>query len=122
VRGGSLVMSTYVNMPDGPASVANTGIQLKALATEFDEQAKGVLAEIKSLEAGRPWGNDETGMTFAASYNQVPAGGGEAFSQSLRDELSAAGKPLGVISDAVVNAVANYQITDVDSSNAIDKV
>jgi hypothetical protein len=48
-------MSTYVNMPDGPVSVASTGI-------------------------------------------------------------------LGVISDAIVNAVANYQITDVDNSNAINKV
>ena len=115
-------MSTYVNMPDGPVSVASTGIQLKALAAEFDQQAKGVLAEIKSIEGGRPWGNDDTGVTFAASYNQVPASGGTAFSQSLRDELDAAGKPLGVISDAIVNAVANYQITDVDNSNAINKV
>jgi hypothetical protein len=115
-------MSTYVNMPDGPAQVANTGIQLKALATEFDQQAKGVLAEIRSIEGGRPWGNDETGTTFAASYNQTPASGGTPFSQSLHDELSAAGKPLGVISDAIVNAVANYMVTDVDNSNAINKV
>ena len=55
-------------------------------------------------------------------FNQVPAGGGAPFSQSLRDELDAAGKPLGVISDAIVNAVANYQVTDVDNSNAINKV
>jgi hypothetical protein len=107
-------------MPDGPQQVAATGIQLKALATEFGSSASAILGEIESIEGGQPWGHDETGQAFASSYNQVPSGGDKPFSQSLRDELSDAGKTLGTISDGIVNAVAEYQLTDSDNSDAIN--
>jgi hypothetical protein len=113
-------MSTYVSMPNGPEQVANTGIQLKALSAEFGSQASAILGEIESIESGQPWGHDEAGQAFAASYNQVPQGSDKPFSQSLRDELSDAGTPLGKISDAIINAVAEYQLTDADSANAIN--
>jgi hypothetical protein len=116
-------MSTYVSMPDGPAPVANIGTQLKTLAADFGKQAKGINDEITSIDGGKPWGQDETGTTFAASYNQVPPGpDGKPFSTSLHDELADAGTPLDTISDNILGAVANYQITDVDSSNAINNV
>jgi hypothetical protein len=115
-------MSTYVNLPDGATQVLSTGIQLKSLATDFQSQAGAILAEIKSIEGGRPWGDDETGQTFERSYNQTPSGSDAPFSQSLRDELTNAAKPLGDLSDNIINAVASYQSTDVDNSENIINV
>ncbi len=115
-------MPTYLNMNDGPEQVAGTALQLKGLAADLDSQARVILGEIQDIEARKPWGDDETGQTFEAAYNQVPAQGGPAFSKSLQDELGAAGKALNGISDNIVNAVADYQSTDVDSSEAITNV
>ncbi|HKD99247.1 MAG TPA: hypothetical protein VKB69_16835 [Micromonosporaceae bacterium] len=115
-------MSTYVNMQDGPAQVASTALQLKSLAVEFGSQAGAVLAEIRSIEGRHPWGGDETGQTFERSYNQVPQGSDAPFSQSLRDELTNAGKVLGDLSDNILDAVAAYQSTDVDNSENIVNV
>jgi hypothetical protein len=115
-------MPTYLNLQDGAAQVAGTGLALKGLAADLDTQAKAILAEIQSIEAKKPWGNDETGQTFEASYNQVPQNGDTAFSKSLQDELGGAGKTLSTIGDNIVNAVADFRSTDVDNSETIINV
>ena len=115
-------MSTYVNMQDGPAQVAATALQLKSLAVEFGSQAGGILAEIQSIEGPRPWGNDDPGQTFEHSYNQTPKDSDTPFSTSLHDALTNAGKTLGELSDNILQAVASYQSSDVDSSEDIVNV
>jgi hypothetical protein len=115
-------MPSYLNMQDGPEQVAATGLQLKILATEFGTQANSILGEIRAIEATKPWGSDGPGRSFEDSYNQTPEDGGPPFSKSLQEELAGAGKSLNTIGDNIVNAIADYQSTDVDSSEAIIKV
>jgi|SRR5215467_2535161 len=109
-------------MQDGPAQVAATALQLKSLAVEFGAQAGGILAGIESIEGRKPWGSDEPGQAFERSYNQTPQDSDTPFSKSLHDELGNAGKVLGELSDNILNAVASYQSTDVDSSEDIVNV
>jgi hypothetical protein len=115
-------MSTYLNLQNDPGELAGIGIALKALATTFGTDAKAILADIESIEAGRPWGADGAGDAFLHSYNHAPATGGAPFAQSLRDELAKAGTDLGQMGDGVVLAMADFELNDVMSAQDIKNV
>jgi len=115
-------MSTYVNVNGNPDDVTGTGARLKGQAESFGAQVKSILGDIQSIEAQQPWGTDEPGQAFLASYNQQPAGGGAPFSQSLQDEMSTAGEQLGKTGDGIMLAMVQYQSTDSTNSDDIKNV
>ncbi len=110
-------MGTYVDVND-PNGVAAVGALLRAKADALAAQAKQVLGDIQSHEAGAPWGADQVGADFLKNYQQTPQGGGTAFDQSLKDELAGAGQDLARTGDGVMMAMVNFQGTD--NGNAAD--
>src|SRR5258705_11441505 len=115
------MMSTYVDLHGDPDDVTSTGARLKAEADSFGGKAQSILNDIVSLEAGAPWGGDEPGQAFADQYNHAPENG-TAFSESLRKELGEAGKHLGDTGDAIMQAMVQYQSTDITNTNDIKNI
>jgi uncharacterized protein YukE len=114
-------MSTYLKINENPDEITGMGAQIQARGTELNSAAQGILSEITTLEAGAPWGGDDTGRGFHKQYTHVPDGGGSPANESLKDVLAKAGKDLEKIGGGVMRAMVGYQASDQDSATDISR-
>jgi hypothetical protein len=118
-------MSSLVSVEGSPDEVRGTGALIKSMSADLQAQASGIAADINTLEAGQPWGNDHFGDSFKNQpngYFAVPAGGDKPFNEILKDELTNAGENAGRIGDGIMAAMNNYQLTDHANDQDISKL
>ncbi|WIM99929.1 hypothetical protein ACTOB_003599 [Actinoplanes oblitus] len=111
-------MSEYLSLPEGPAAAARVGTKLQAEAQDFKEKAQRVLADIRALDQNRPWGGDEAGKAFEAQYHK-PMGEAGTLAHALQDRLDTAGDLLDGIGGRVVQAMTQYDATDMGGATDI---
>jgi hypothetical protein len=115
-------MSTYVNLPGGPASVVRIGLKLRALASDLQSQTAPLLRHIKEMDANppAPWGADDPGTDLLKRYTQPTEIG--PFNESLHTQLRDSGQALGQIADIILDSMASIQNADIDSARDIKSV
>jgi hypothetical protein len=118
-------MSSLVSVEGSPDEVSGTGAMIKAMSADLGAQTASIAAQINTLEAGQPWGNDHFGESFKhqpQGYFSVPEGGKDAFNEILKKELTDAGDNLGKIGDGISRAMMDYQVTDSTNSTTIQNL
>lgn len=111
-------MGTYLDIQGDPNEVSATGALLRSMAENLRTKVQAVQADIEAVEAERPWGNDEFGQGFEATYNGVPPGGDKPLRESIEEGMSHAGERLTRVGEGTILAMTGYQ--GVDHENAAD--
>jgi hypothetical protein len=109
-------MSDLFALPDGPWPVFVVATERKGLVDQLACDGQSIAARIEALEAGAPWGPDETGDTVRKNYTA------EGNNELLKDALRSGAANLGELSDAITSAMDRYLATDYDNSDHISGV
>jgi hypothetical protein len=113
------VVTSYVELPEGVDPVLAVGVLISAAGRSLQAAVANVPAEINAIEVQVPWGNDKYGTDKKEGFLAAYHGNGEVqFSESLKDDLSKAGKNVGDIGDTVMVTMTDYLSTD--AGNATD--
>jgi hypothetical protein len=76
-------MSTYLEIDGDPNQVGASGAAVRAVSESFTARSRAIAANIRAIEAERPWGDDKYGQAFETTYSFVPDGG----RSPLREEI-----------------------------------
>ncbi|GAA4728291.1 hypothetical protein [Phytohabitans rumicis] len=114
-------MGTYLNIDDDPNEVGGRGAILRSMATSFNSKAQAIAGEIETIEAEQPWGADSYGTAFYETYNVTPEGSEGPLREAIVDNLNEAGERLTKVGDGTILAMSEYQGTDDDNRNQINR-
>jgi hypothetical protein len=114
-------LGTYLRVDGDPNEVSGTGAILRSMGETLNNRAQGILGDINAVEAERPWGDDSYGQAFESTYNVTPEGSDGPLRQAVADGMSRAGEGLTRVGDATVLAMSEYQGTDVENRDDINR-
>jgi hypothetical protein len=107
-------MSDEVAIPDA-SHVQAIGNMIGALGESLQAQASDLLAQIDTIEAEKPWGNDDFGQQIVAGYTTVPPGGNQPFNELLKGYLQD-NTALSTAGNALSRSVDTIQLAEVENT------
>ncbi|MFG1922443.1 hypothetical protein [Cryptosporangium sp. NPDC048952] len=110
----------WVELSEGPDALRARAAQLSGQAEGFAARLSGLLQEIAAIEAARPWGGDQYGTQFEASYQQATEEG--PFAQAVDGQVRDLGPEASEIGIALTAGATDYQAEDIRAADDITRI